>query len=234
MYKNILLRRRLTTAQNNKPWLKYGIELEAIESTGTQFIDTLYHPIPRLTGTEAMFSINRWGITAGVYGSRLSWESPEYNAGMLVTRDGVRLDIVGNCDTFTHYLVKNINTLVHKPYPTTDTGWSRLTWNGLDYDYYNSAASTLLQSTYFIGFLIDAPTKAPMTIHRAGGRGWIITEGSNIVWQGLPLQLTIDLPPTMSSRDKTHPAGECGLWDMVSNRFFGNVGTGEFLPHFIG
>lgn len=44
-----------------------------------------------------------------------------------------------------------------------------------------------------------------------------------------PLVLTSDIPPYLASDNLPHSAGECGMWDSIGEKFYGNANTaGEF------
>lgn len=44
-----------------------------------------------------------------------------------------------------------------------------------------------------------------------------------------PIQLTSDLPAYLASDNLPHAAGECGMWDSISEKFYGNANSsGEF------
>ncbi len=51
---------------------------------------------------------------------------------------------------------------------------------------------------------------------------YLISQISNRYY---PCRLVCDLPASKSWDGKPHPSGECGMWDKVSDIFYGNAGT---------
>lgn len=58
---------------------------------------------------------------------------------------------------------------------------------------------------------------------------FIIEDVEGIILDMKPCKLTQDISADKASDNKPHSAGECGMWDMVSDKFFGNANSeGEF------
>lgn len=187
-------------------------ELEYIESTGTQYIDTGYYPNPTKTKVETTFILTNNTAVQRIFGARDTQNtigSGSCNIFFNVTKDQLRLDWTGIL------LYKNVNlneeiTLICINNEVTVI----INENSFVYTGTSNKITTNLPYSMYIGTFNNAGT--------VGGNGayakWeffkIYDENDNLV---------MDMIPVL---DKNNVA--C-MYDKVNNEFYYNQGTGNFI-----
>ncbi|MFR9583319.1 MAG: hypothetical protein SNH01_06315 [Rikenellaceae bacterium] len=181
------------------------IELEAIEGTGTQWINSKLTPQSNITveliaqlGSDEKF----------VFGSRIASKNQQF----VLTQS--RLD-VGSSQTnysYTHGSVATYRVAESQLYVDDEliaTNSNTIPENNLNIYLMTCNSNNTVNSAYNnIGIWYS----------------WVVQYGDEVVQDLIPVILTEDVDGGS--------AGEVGMWDKATNTFFGNSGTGEFIAHY--
>lgn len=178
------------------------IELEYIESTGTQYIDTGVYPGSESRVTLNIEVLNTSPSTCGIFGSRNSSGSIEECFALWSVNNLIRTDYGSNG------LSTNVNAL-----------------QSLSID--KKKSITIINGQEFIQNAITFHSLYPLTLLAVNQLGGVDQRKPSAkllfskVYTGDILER--DYIPCKN------PSGEVGLYDLVSNGFFGNSGTGQFI-----
>ena len=202
-------RRRLMMTLNKFDDFK---ELEYIESTGTQWIDTGYYPNPSTTKVETTFILtNNTVINQGLFGSRKQTKISNSSCNIFfnVEKNKFRLDWVGNLLNATININEEI-TLICKNNKVT------VIQNDISTNYKGTSKKVSYEIPYsiYIGNFNSVGT----TFNTGGYAKWktfkIYDKNDNLM---------MDMIPVL---DKNNIA--C-MYDKVNKEFYYNQGTGNFL-----
>lgn len=202
-------RRRLMQSLKNKEYT----ELEYIESTGTQYIDTEYYPNPTTTKVEVTVILTNNTVSPqGLFGSRNSANaigSGSCNIFFNVIQNSLRLDWIGSLAHRGVRLNEEIKLICIDNEVT-------VILNGV------SIKHTGTQTK------LNAEIPYSMYIGNFNNVGTPYTNGGYAKWKTFKIyddndNLVMDMIPVL---DKNNVA--C-MYDKVNKKFYYNQGTGEFL-----
>ncbi len=212
----LLNRRRVMMICEDKPY----IELEAIESDGNQYIDCKIYQ-SSMTRVQSIFSITENNSTRGVFGSRGNISlnlftnvsaADRFRLDMISTYTFSASSYIGEKVVFDYNPEEEITTLNDESFVTSTSDTAICTYNSLLFTFNN-------RGTPYDG--------ASMVVYT-----YKLSEDNLDLLDFIPVRLTSDIPASLSSKGIAHSSGEVGMWDKVSNTFFGNSGTGEFIAHY--
>lgn len=201
-------RRRLMKSLKNKEYT----ELEYIESTGTQYIDTGYCPNPSTTKVETTFILtNNTVTTQGLLGSRNQniLGNGSCNIFFNVNKDNLRLDWVAKQihvkininEEITLICINNEVTVIQNDISTTYTGAAKKLNVEIPYSIYIGNFNNVGNAYKTAGYAKWKTFK-------------IYDENDNLIRDMIPVL------------DKNNIA--C-MYDKVNKEFYYNQGTGEFI-----
>lgn len=208
----------------SKPWLEYGVELEAIQGNimpGVAYIDTgIYMDLQNEPFVDAYFTFSLkdtemdYSRLCGTFNSVLRCEIWKYSILHVL---GYAVEVNGGGGGLIA-----LDTPIDMHISIAEK-W--IDMNG--YKSYLADVDNLQEQSLLLLYALNGDRGSIALCH--GGHAYI---GGVLARDFIPLILTSDVPASMSYLDKAHYAGECGLWDKVANTFFGNAGTGEFIAHY--
>lgn len=196
-------RRRLMCVQQHGGLPAGYQEVEYIESTGAQYIDTKYIPNQN-TEIESIFEINKFGENAIIYGGELGYNDNACHlyrtASVFDIGFGYQARATKSFDIDTKYI-----TRVQK---------NKYYINGVEY---NSSALTGTFSSARKIFIFALNRASILKDSNAQKKlySMTITENNTAIREFLPCYRKSDNKP--------------GLYDTVTKEFYTNQGTGEFL-----
>lgn len=187
--------------------LPYDAEVEYLESTGTQYINTVIKPGPN-TRVEAVFAMTTFTANCGLFGARgaAAADSKSYNL-FIINNSGarVRWDWSGNGD----YQTSQAETSTAATYVLGAAG-GNITRDGTIVKAVSSSKTAIDYPLYVFNMNnVGSPFATG-----ASARFWSVKiyEGQTLVFDAIPVR-----------------KGTVGyLYDRVTRRLFGNAGTGAF------
>ncbi len=201
------------------------IELEAIESTGTQWINTNIVDYDNEMKMSLTFTLNTTGTQ---YISAAQTSNTTNGTIGIYCYD----NLIRTYKRDTTYTAKTATAMLELEYDVeiTQTGASI---NG-EYSDYTTVSNS--NCAYPFGLFCsirggNATVPASITLSQYSLEKYI-GDDLGVKMDLIPSQLTSDIPSTLSSKGVEHYSGEVGMWDKVTNTFFGNSGTGEFIAHY--
>ena len=181
-------------------------QVEYIESTGTQYIDTGIYTNTTLSKFEIKLNISNKNVTAGVFGTR-NYKSSDKSAINVFIRSGsLRLDWLSGSSVPEVAITENIDY-------TISITRGLATINNINY---TNEENTSVDARYpfYIGNFNNAGI--PYEIGLSGKIYYSKLYNNNIlVFNGVPCYRKSD--------------NVIGMYDLVTNTFFTNAGTGVFL-----
>ena len=181
-------------------------QVEYIESTGTQYIDTGIYTNTTLSKFEIKLNISNKNVTAGVFGTR-NYKSSDKSAINVFIRSGsLRLDWLSGSSVPEVAITENIDY-------TISITRGLATINNINY---TNEENTSVDARYpfYIGNLNNAGI--PYETGLSGKIYYSKLYNNNIlVFDGVPCYRKSD--------------NVIGMYDLVTNTFFTNAGTGVFL-----
>lgn len=203
-------RRQLLTLQKSTRLPKEYQEVEWIQSTGTQAIDTgvLFNHGIKIKATMA------WAedlSLKALFGSRTMPGNYRY---FLITLNG-GADFAYINDRTGKFLIKDfVNELCEFTWDTTETNLFRYGVNGV---FYTENASDFNTNVTGYIFAYHLGSNDSASAHsKAIYKSMVIEDASGIeLFNGVPCYRKSD--------------GEIGIYDLVSERFLTNIGTGTFI-----
>lgn len=188
--------------------LPYDEEVEYLESTGTQWIDSGIKPGP-ITRVEAIFAMTTFTDNCGLFGARgfISNAVSFYNL-FIINNTGyrVRWDWSGS----GNYKTSEVDTSTAATYILGAAGGD-ITRNGVSLMPVSETKATLNHPLYIFNFNNNG---APY-LQGANAKFWLVKiyDGKTLVFDAIPVRV-----------------GKFGyLYDRVSDRLLGNAGTGDFI-----
>lgn len=199
--KSMLAARGAFLAARRKPKLPYDAELEYLESTGTQYIDTGFKPNPLTTKCEANLIYTANAGTLGLFGAR-AVNSGNNSAAYLW---GNRADWVGNVSTTMSI--------------TANTDYHIVCENNVVYVNDTMYTSDIQKENMYLGYSFYLFTFNDVGIPTSRGgqpqkvKSLRLFDNGTLVRDFIPVRV-----------------GSVGyMYDKVSGRLFGNAGTGDFV-----
>ena len=200
----INLRNALMTGKR----LPYDAEVEFLESTGTQYINTGIKPGPN-TRVEITFAMTTFTANCGLFGARgaAAADSKSYNLFIINNRVArVRWDWSGS----GNYQTSQAETSTAATYVLGAAG-GNITRDGTTLMSVSSSKTAIDYPLYIFNMNnVGSPFSTG-----ANARFWSVKiyEGQNLVFDGVSVR-----------------KGTVGyLYDRVSGKLFGNAGTGDFV-----
>lgn len=191
------------------------IEVEYLESTGTQYINTGY-VVDNLTGKTTLAFEFTDGVadTKGVYGHRIGSSDRNelftYNSSIYYC--GNSANVIGSMSDSVKYNV------------TVDRDNATATVNDVDFSMNINATTTPNQPQY----LFSNNSNSPMIGKIYTGYTEQDIDG-NVVLEMKTVQLTQDVSANTEVSGSTNGVtGEYGMWNVTHDCFHGNIGTGTF------
>lgn len=188
-------------------------EVEYIESTGTQYINTGFKPNPKTTRVETTFQVtNNTKINQRLFGARRNYSDVKtmcnifWNSQQRV--NAFRVDWVGNVSTVSSNF--SLNTDI-----TMTCENNIVTINSLEYKSATNKSTTYLDYEFYINVFFDA------------GNTTSVQSPAYVKWKTFKIYddgtLVRDFIPCKNAE------GIAGLYDLVENKFYSNSGTGDFV-----
>ena len=187
--------------------LPYDAEVEYLESTGTQYIDTGFKANTTTTRLEASIEFTNPTSTQGVFGSRNRDTGNAESCNAFILASNIfRPDWAAGGGSSSYNITISPNTI----YEISITR-SRLTINGVEYIYGNSVSYDQIYNFLLFNFSNAG------SVFSSGLKGRL--RYAKIYSNGV---LVRDFIPVRK--------GTVGyLYDRVSGKLFGNAGTGDFV-----
>ena len=200
----INLRNALMTGKR----LPYDAEVEFLESSGTQYIDTGVKPGPN-TRVEAVFAMTTFTANCGLFGARgTAWANNNSYNLFIVSNSGarVRWDWSGS----GQYQTSEADTSTDATYVLGAAGGT-ITRNGSTVTSVSASKAAINYPLYVFNFNnVGTPYSTG-----ANARFWSVKiyDGQTLVFDAIPVR-----------------KGTVGyLYDRVSGKLFGNAGSGDFV-----
>jgi len=196
------------------PPLPYDAEVEYLESTGTQYIDTGIKPVASSFGFTGVFSITQATVsnTGGIAGCRGTQSSTASDTYAMAFYDGseLRIDLASKY-TFLQLNTSGTNTIVYSRSTTKLNG---------------SSVSNNTKSNCNYSFLLFAMNNS--TGGRVMGKvrihSWKITENGTDVRDLIPVRVGSGASAVGYLYDRANPTG-----GPLGNGLYGNSGSGAFV-----
>lgn len=179
-------------------------ELEYIESTGTQYIDTGHYPSSKTRVVAEMDINSGTPTTCGVFGGRTSSTGGSF--AMWIVSGKMRSDF-GSTNQ-TSEVAGSWVVSIDKNMNSTEINGEELTSSAEDF------VSTNTLTIFAVNGKVDGSAEVDERMVHAKLHRFEVYEDGGLV---------LDLVPCKRDDD-----GEIGMIDLVSERFFGNSGTGDF------
>lgn len=182
-------------------------KVEYIESTGTQYIDTDYKPVPATTKFELSFKPTDASGSVFMFGSRPDTSIGGTTCTAYLSGNQLRRDWAGNSGYFT----LQVNVTDKFVYTALD---NTITLNDESFTGTTTRLTTRLNDNFLL-----------FTVNTAGTADSRMFKGkiySAKLWDNN--QLVRDFIPVIRKSDD-----KPGMYDKVTRTFFTNAGTGEFL-----
>ena len=189
-----------------KEWLKGDgsayIDTLKIMDVPSLYIKTTFTALPDTAITESPLFGSR--NTGGINGSQI-W---------IYRNKEIRIDAIHNNDS--HNGITDINEL------TIDILANKATINGVDL--YSEVSDYSVKNSIYTFRLYDLSVyDRNMYSPYSGKFQEFILRDANTNMDLIPCTLTMDLPASMDSNNIARTKGTSGMWDLVSDRFYGNV-----------
>ena len=182
-------------------------QLEYIESTGTQYIDTGFKPTPSTTKYETSISFDDTSTTSGLFGARTLTGGADATAvNMFCLGNVLRLDWPYSTSSYSIPVTTSTkyNIVVYN---------NTCTVNGTAYNGTTAKSTTKLNYNFLIGNFSNGSSSTYAT----GMAGKIYY--SRLYDNGTLIR---NFVPAKNS------SGTIGMYDTVGNKFYTNAGTGTF------
>ena len=188
-------------------------QVEYIESTGTQYINTGFKPNPKTTRVETTFQVtDNTKINQRLFGARKNYSDVKtmcnifWNSQQMV--NAFRVDWVGSASIISSKF--SLNTDI-----TMICENNIVTINSVKYKSATDKSTTYLDSEFYINVFFDA------------GNTTSVQSPAYVKWKTFKIYddgtLVRDFIPCKNAE------GIVGLYDLVENKFYSNSGTGDFV-----
>ena len=190
-------------------------EVEYIENTGTQYIDTGYVPNPN-TEIETKLKVVEWATSSygGVFGSRTSNHSAD---SFILCREGSNNNCRLEIDTNHYTIITNMNEGVDCLIKITAT---KFNCNGIDFNIDMSAIVPNGKNLYLFGTNENNHLETVYGSCHIRQYPFKISENGAIKRNFIPVYDT--------------ETQKYGMWESVQGKFYGNAGTGDFKGSIVG